>query len=76
MTDPVSVSGHVGGTMLGATTSCMTIPMTAPAQNWVFKMLVVIDEYSRECLAIVVARRLRSDDMMACLADLFVLHAG
>ena len=39
-----------------------------------FKMLVVIDEYSRECLAIVVARRLRSDDVMACLADLFTQH--
>jgi transposase InsO family protein len=37
-------------------------------------MLVVIDEFSRECLAIVVARRLRSDDVMACLADLFVRH--
>ena len=39
-----------------------------------FKMLVVIDEYSRECLAIVVARRLRSDDVMACLADLLTQH--
>jgi transposase InsO family protein len=39
-----------------------------------FRMLVVIDEFSRECLAIVVARRLRSDDVMACLADLFVRH--
>jgi transposase InsO family protein len=27
-----------------------------------FRMLVVIDEFSRECLAIVVARRLRSDE--------------
>ena len=39
-----------------------------------FRMLAVIDEYSRECLAIVVARRLRSDDVMVCLADLFVQH--
>jgi len=35
----------------------------------VLKMLVVLDEFSRECLAIVVARRLWSDDVMACLAD-------
>mgnify|MGYP003656087482 CR=1 FL=1 len=34
-------------------------------------MLTVIDEYTRECLAIVVARRLRSDDVLQTLADLF-----
>ena len=33
-------------------------------------MLTVIDEYSRECLAIEVARRLRSDDVLQVLADL------
>ena len=38
----------------------------------VFRMLTVIDEYSRECLAIEVARRLRSDDVLAVLAELFV----
>ena len=36
-----------------------------------FRMLTVIDEYTRECLAIQVARRLRSDDVLYCLADLF-----
>ena len=35
-------------------------------------MLTVIDEYSRECLAIEVARRLRSDDVLEVLAELFV----
>jgi hypothetical protein len=35
-------------------------------------MLTVIDEFSRECLAIVVARRLRADDVLQVLADLFV----
>ena len=35
-------------------------------------MLTVIDEYTRECLAIVVARRLTSDDVLQVLADLFV----
>jgi len=37
----------------------------------VFRMLTVIDEYSRECLAILVARRLRSDDVLHLLTDLF-----
>jgi transposase InsO family protein len=34
-------------------------------------MLVVIDEFSRECLAIVVARRLQSKHVLECLSDLF-----
>ena len=38
------------------------------------KILTVIDEYSRECLAIVVERSLRSDDVLDCLAELFVKH--
>ena len=37
-------------------------------------VLVVLDEYTRRCLAIVVARRLRSDDVLHCLTDLFVTH--
>ena len=36
------------------------------------KMLTVIDEFTRECLAIEVARRLRSDDVLQVLADLMV----
>ena len=36
------------------------------------KMLVIVDEFSRECLAIEVAHRLRSQDVLAVLADLFV----
>ena len=38
------------------------------------RMLTVIDEFTRRCLAIVVARRLRSDDVLQCLTDLFVIH--
>ena len=38
------------------------------------KMLTVIDEYSRECLAIVVERRLQSDDVLSCITELFVKH--
>lgn len=39
-----------------------------------FRMLVVLDEFTRRCLTIVVARRLRSDDVLQCLTDLFVTH--
>ena len=37
-----------------------------------FRMLNVIDEFTRECLAIDVARRLTSDDVLERLSDLFV----
>ena len=37
-------------------------------------MLTVIDEFTRECLAIEVSRRLRSDDVLHVLTDLFVRH--
>ena len=36
------------------------------------RMLVVVDEFSRECLAIEVARRLNSTDVLDCLGELFV----
>jgi len=36
------------------------------------RLLTVVDEYSRECLAIVPGRTLRSDDVIETLADLFV----
>jgi len=42
----------------------------------VFRMLTVIDEYSRACLAIEVARRLRSDDVLQVLTELFVRHGA
>ena len=38
------------------------------------KILTVLDEYTRECLALVVERRLRSDDVLHCLTNLFVTH--
>jgi transposase InsO family protein len=37
-----------------------------------FRMLTIIDEYTRECLAIVVARRMTSDDVLQALTDLFI----
>ena len=39
-----------------------------------FRLLTVIDEYTRECLAIQVARQIRSDDVVQLLTDLFVLR--
>ena len=38
------------------------------------KILTVIDEFSRESLAIVVERQLGADDVLDCLTDLFVTH--
>jgi transposase InsO family protein len=38
----------------------------------VLRMLVVVDEFSRECLAIRVERRLGSDEVLEVLAGLFV----
>ena len=38
------------------------------------RMLTVIDEHSRESLAIITARRLRSHDVLEVMADLFELH--
>ncbi len=38
------------------------------------RMLTVLDEYTRECLAIVVARRLNSNDVLECLAKLMIKH--
>jgi len=37
-----------------------------------FRMLTVIDEFTRECLAIKVQRRLNNQDVLAVLADLMV----
>ena len=39
-----------------------------------FRILNVIDEYSRECLAIRVARKLTHEDVQECLAELFCLR--
>ena len=37
-----------------------------------FRMLTLMDEYSRECLSIDVARRMSSEDVLERLSDLFV----
>ena len=38
------------------------------------RMLTVIDEYTRECMVIKVARRIRSDDVIHALTELFVVN--
>jgi putative transposase len=37
-----------------------------------FRILTIIDEASRECLALIVARQLKDEDVLAALADLFI----
>ncbi len=37
-----------------------------------FRMLTVIDEYTRECLAIITKRKLKSGDVLEALEDLFI----
>lgn len=37
-----------------------------------FRILTIIDEASKECLALVVARQPKHQDVLAALADLFV----
>ncbi len=39
-----------------------------------FRILNIIDEYTKECLASFVARRIRSQDVIFILADLFIEH--
>ena len=39
-------------------------------------MLTVIDEFTRRCMAVVVERRLNSDNVLHCLTELFVQHGG
>ena len=36
------------------------------------KILTVIDEYTRQCIDMVVERRIRSDDVLHCLTNLFI----
>lgn len=68
--------------------SCVRLRPQQPNHVWAYdfvalrtedgrpvKLLTIVDEYTRECLAIAVARRLRSDDVLFCLAELFV-HRG
>ena len=40
------------------------------------RLLTVVDEYTRQCLAIKVARRIRADDVLSSLTELFVAHGS
>jgi putative transposase len=42
------------------------------ADGRAFRMLVIVDEHTRECLAIDVARKLTSEDLLELLSDLFI----
>ena len=46
--------------------------MDRTSEGRAFRMLTIVDEYSRECLAIDVARKLTSEDVLERLSDLFV----
>lgn len=48
--------------------------MDRTADGKAFRMLTVIDEYTRECLAIHVRRKLNSQDVLHVLGKLFVAH--
>jgi transposase InsO family protein len=46
--------------------------MDRTADGRAFRMLTMVDEYTRECLAIDVSRKLTSEDVLERLSDLFV----
>lgn len=65
--------------------SCVRLRPSRPNHVWAYdfvadrthdgrsiRMLTVIDEYTRECLALPVERRLRSGDVLETFAELFV----
>ena len=68
-TDRASVCGPNAPTTCGRTTSSPTAP-TMERHSECF----VIDEFTRESMAIRVARKLKSTDVIEALADLFVLR--
>ena len=45
------------------------------ADGRAFKILNIIDEYTRECLAIMVARKIRSQDVIDLLFNLFIFRS-
>jgi transposase InsO family protein len=49
--------------------------MARTAEGRPFKILVIIDEYTRECLRILIRRHIKSQDVLNQLYDLFLLRA-
>ncbi len=39
-----------------------------------FRILNIIDEYTRECLAMLIARGMRNQDVIDILFNLFIFH--
>ena len=62
------------GPSIATTSGRMTSVAERTHDGRPLKILTVVDEYSRECLAIVVARRLRSTDVLETLAELFMTY--
>ena len=58
--------------MSGAMTSFIAEPMMAK----VFRTLNILDEFSRECLAIKVERKLNSTSVIDALTDLIILRGS
>ena len=67
--------------------SCIRLRPTHPNHVWAYdfvltrthdgravRLLTLIDEFSRECLAIRAGRHMRSDDVLQCLAELFIIR--
>ena len=52
----------------------MTLSTTEPMTERSFRTLNILDEHSRECLAIRVKRKLNSIDVIDVLTDLFILR--
>ena len=67
-TDPASDFVPSGQTMSGPT----TLSRIAPREK--YRMLNIIDEFTHECLAIRIDRKLKSIDVIDVLSDLFILH--
>jgi len=44
------------------------------ADGQAFRMLTIIDEYTRECLAILVARKIKAQDVIDVLFELFIFR--
>jgi transposase InsO family protein len=70
MTVPVLEKGLSIGIMSGLMILSWTVPITVIR----FRMLTIIDEYTRECLAVKVDRKLNSTDVVDVLLDLFAIH--
>jgi transposase InsO family protein len=50
--------------------------MDRTSEGRAFRMLTIVDEFTRECLAIDVARKLTSEDVLERLSELFVCRGA